>query len=185
MPHVRTTTPRTITTTMLAGLSLISTSVVMGEPAAPAPALTYAFSVRIELSPPVEQGTIDGARHRFIPITGGTISGPRLSGTVMAGGGDWQAIHPGGLTTIEARYFLRADDGTIISITNPGVRVASPDVTDRLARGEQVDPASYYFRSTPRFDVAPGPHDWLRTRTFVARGARAPDHVDLDVYTVE
>ncbi|WP_326523842.1 DUF3237 domain-containing protein [Sphingomonas sp.] len=152
---------------------------------APAPTLTYAFSARIDVAPPVEQGEIDGARKRFIPITGGTIAGPRLTGTVMPGGGDWQAILPGGLAKVEARYFLRAADGTVIGIHNVGVRVASPEVTEKLARGEKVDPGSYYFRATPVFDPPPGPHAWLRTKTFVGRGIRMPDHVVMDVYIVE
>ncbi|RYD61029.1 MAG: DUF3237 domain-containing protein, partial [Sphingomonadales bacterium] len=33
---------------------------------APAPTLTYAFSARVEVAAPVEQGEIDGARKRFI-----------------------------------------------------------------------------------------------------------------------
>jgi hypothetical protein len=155
------------------------------EAAPKAPTLTYAFSARITLLPPVEQGEIDGARKRFIPITGGTVTGPRLRGTVLAGGGDWQAILPGGLTRVEARYFLRADDGTVISIHNLGVRVASPEVTDRIARGESVPPDAYYFRSTPVFDAPPGNHGWLRERVFVARGIRMPDHVVIDFYIVE
>ncbi len=150
-----------------------------------APRLTQVFSLRIELAKPVEQGVIDGARHRFIAITGGTITGAKLTGTVMAGGGDWQEIHPGGLAVIEARYFLKADDGTVISIINPGVRVASAEVTERLARGEHVDPAEYYFRSTPRFEVTAGPHEWLRRSVFVARGIRRPDYVVLEVFAVE
>ncbi|MGF7146802.1 hypothetical protein FHS96_000411 [Sphingomonas zeicaulis] len=157
-------------------------------PAAPAetpPALTYAFTVRVELAPPVEQGEIDGGRRRFVPITGGTITGPRLNGTVLNGGGDWQTIYPGGFTRVEARYFLKAADGTVIGIHNPGMRVASPEVSARIARGETVDPASYYFRSSPVFDPPPGKHQWLREKTFVGRGIRMPDHVLIQFYIVE
>ena len=152
---------------------------------APAPSLTYAFSARVEVAAPVEQGEIDGARKRFIPITGGTITGPRLSGTVLPGGGDWQAIHAGGVTKVEARYFLKAADGAVIGIHNVGVRVASPEVTDRIARGEKVDPGSYYFRSAASFDPPPGAHQWLRTKVLVGRGIRMPDHVVIDFYIVE
>lgn len=155
------------------------------SPNAPAPTLTYAFSVTATLAPPVEQGEVDTGRKRFIPITGGTVSGPALSGEVLAGGGDWQVILPGGLTSIEARYFLKTADGTVIEVTNPGVRTASPDVIEKLAKGEPVDPAAYYFRTTPRFSVKPGPYEWLRRKVFVARGIRKPDSVVIDFYTVE
>ena len=154
-------------------------------PSAPAPSLTYVFSVTATLAPTVEQGEVDTGRKRFIPITGGTVSGPALSGEVLPGGGDWQVILPGGLTSIEARYFLKAVDGTVIEVTNPGVRTASPDVIEKLAKGEPVDPAAYYFRTTPRFSVKPGPYEWLRRKVFVARGIRKPDSVVIDFYAVE
>jgi hypothetical protein len=148
------------------------------------PILSHVFTVKITLAAPIEQGVIDGGRRRFVPITGGRIEGPKFSGTVLPGGGDWQTIYPDGFTRIEARYFLKAADGTVIGIHNPGVRVASAEVSDKLARGQVVDPASYYFRSSPIFDPPPGKHQWLRNRTFVGRGTRMPDHVIIEVYTV-
>lgn len=170
---------------LLAVAAATMTTAASPAPDAPMPELSHAFSIRVEVAPPVEQGEIDGARQRFIPITGGTVSGPKLNGKVLPGGGDWQAIHPGGLATILARYALQADDGTVIAIENPGVRVASPEVTERLANGEPVEPDAYYFRGTPKFTVTDGPHAWLRRKVFVARGIRRPDHVVIDVYTVE
>lgn len=154
-------------------------------PAAPAPSLTYAFSVRATLAPAVEEGEVDGGRRRFIPITGGEVGGPALNGTVLAGGGDWQVIMPGDLTSIEARYFLKTADGTVIEVTNPGVRTAAPEVIEKLAKGEPVDPSAYYFRTTPRFVVKDGPYAWLRRKVFVARGIRRPDSVVIDFYAVE
>jgi len=156
----------------------------VAEPSAPAPTLEYAFTVKAELLPPVEQGEIDGKRKRFIAITGGSVDGPKFKGKVLPGGGDWQAIAPGGLTEVYARYSLQADDGTVVTVTNPGVRTASPEVIERLAKGEDVDPSLYYFRTTPSFDVKPGAHEWMRRMAFVARGIRKPDHVLIDFYIV-
>ena len=153
-------------------------------PAAPAPTLDYAFTATVLVAPPLEQGGVDGGRKRFIAITGGKVEGPLLSGEVLPGGGDWQVIEPNGLTRVEARYFLKAGDGTVIEVTNPGVRVADPAVIERLARGEEVDPSAYYFRTTPSFKVAEGAHGWLRRQAFVARGVRKPDRVLIDFYVV-
>lgn len=155
------------------------------QPSAPAPGLTYAFSLRATLSPPVEQGQVEGKRRRFIGITGGTVSGPKLQGVVLAGGGDWQAIGSDGRTEIMARYSLKADDGTIIAVLNPGLRIASTEVTAKLAAGVDVPPQAYYFRTTPSFEVADGPFAWMRRTLFVARGIRKPDHVVLDFYTID
>ncbi|WP_206239177.1 DUF3237 domain-containing protein [Novosphingobium terrae] len=165
--------------------ALLASSAAAGEPVPPpAPQLEYAFSAQITLDPPLEMGSVDGARRRYIGITGGTITGPMLQGTVLPGGGDWQSIEPDGLTHVEAHYALKAADGTVIEISNPGVRVASPEVSERLARGEEVDPSAYYFRTTPRFTVKPGPHDWLTRHAFVARGIRLPHEVRIDVFVV-
>jgi hypothetical protein len=198
MPHPRTPRPiangaakgpakraSLLAATLGAAALLATTPAVADGPAAPAPTLTYAFSVTAQLAPPVEQGVVDGKRRRFIGITGGTVSGPRLQGSVLPGGGDWQAIAPGGMTEIFARYSLRAADGTVIAVTNPGVRTASQDVIDRLTRGEQVDASAYYFRTTPVFEVAAGPFEWMRRHVFVARGTRNPDNVVIDFYMVE
>jgi hypothetical protein len=153
--------------------------------APPPPGLTYAFTAHVQIAAPVEQGSVDGGRQRFIAITGGTIEGPRLNGTILPGGGDWQTILPGGLTQVVARYFIRADDGTVIAIDNPGVRVASAAVTEQLARNEPVDPSAYYFRTTPRFTVTAGPHEWMRRTVFVARGIRRPTEVVIHFYAAD
>ena len=153
-------------------------------PAAQAPTLEYVFTVEALLLPPLELGYVDGGQKRFIAITGGRVSGPRLNGEILPGGGDWQVVEASGVTWVEARYFLRADDGTVIEVTNPGKRVASPEVTTQLARGEEVDPSDYYFRTTPRFAVQSGPHEWLRSSIFIARGIRKPKQVLIDFYRV-
>jgi len=148
-----------------------------------APTLEFVFEAMILLAPPVELGTVDGARRRFVPITGGTVSGPRLRGKVLAGGGDWQAIGEE-RTAVHARYTLEAADGTPILIDNVGVRVAKPDIIARLTAGEDLDPALYYFRTTPVFEVQAGPHDWMTRNVFVGQGIRHPDSVVLRVFRV-
>jgi hypothetical protein len=170
---------------LVAGSGLMA-STAQAAPPAPASALPLdlVFSARIEVGKPVEQGMVDGRRQRFIPITGGTVSGPKLKGIVLPVGGDWQTILPGGLTQILARYALQAEDGTVISITNPGVRTATAEVVERLSKGEDVDPSLYYFRTTPVFEVASGPYDWMRRHVFIGRGIRRPDHVLMEVYQV-
>lgn len=154
------------------------------KPAAPPPTLEWVFSLRATLAPPVELGTLDDGRRRFIAITGGEVYGPRLKGSVMPGGGDWQTIQPEGMTKVEARYFLKAADGTVIEVHNPGVRTADPGTIEALAKGEKVDPSAYYFRTSPVFRVAGNALAWMQRHTFVARGIRHPDSVIIDYYMV-
>lgn len=149
-----------------------------------APGLDHVFSLFVEVAVPQEQGIVDGRQVRFVAITGGRVAGPRLNGTVLPGGGDWQAIHSDGLALLETRYAIRADDGTVIGITNPAVRVASEAVTQRLARDEPVYSADYYFRSTPRFTAPDGAYGWLRRSIFVGVGIRRPTQVEIHVFAV-
>lgn len=150
-----------------------------------APALTYAFTVTLKAGAPVELGEVEGAKRRFIPILGGVASGPKLQGEVLPGGGDWQTVTPEGIAKIDARYFLKLADETIVEVVTPGVRVASADVAKRLAQGEDVDPKLYYYRITPQLRVKSGAQDWLGKTVFIAKGARRPDRVTFDFYAVE
>jgi len=167
--------------TVLAATLPRSASAAVKTPAPPA--LEFVFEAVILLAPPVELGVVDGARRRLVPITGGSVKGPRLNGKVLAGGGDWQAIGKV-RTAVHAKYTLEASDGTRIAIDNVGVRVAAPDIIARLTAGEDLDPALYYFRTTPIFEVQAGPHDWMTRSVFVGQGIRHPDNVVLRVFRV-
>jgi hypothetical protein len=121
---------------------------------------------------------------RVIPITGGTIRGERLNGTILAAGADFQLIRADGFTTLDARYVAELSDGTLIYIVNTGVRFGPPEVMARMTRGEPVDPAEVYFRTVPRFETAAPEHAWLTRSLFLATGARYADRVELALYEV-
>ena len=55
---------------------------------------------------------------------------------------------------------------------------------ERLARGENVDPSLYYFRTVMRFETADPQSAWLNRILALARGARRARAVDIDVYEV-
>ena len=52
-----------------------------------APALDFAFEVRAFLAPSVHIGHGAGETTTYVPVTGGTVEGPRLRGTVLPGDG--------------------------------------------------------------------------------------------------
>jgi hypothetical protein len=80
--------------------------------------MEFVFEERVTLAPAVVLGDTDLGHRQYIPITGGTIAGPRLKGEVIPGGWDFQLAYPGGCGTLSADYFLRAEDGTVIHILN-------------------------------------------------------------------
>ena len=114
---------------------------------APHPELV--FEIEALCSPPVDMGTIDGGKARMIPITGGRVYGLKLNGEVMPGA-DWSIMRENGLATVEARYAIRADDGTIIQIFNSATTKVGQMREDGVA-----------MITTPRFIAPDGPHDWL------------------------
>lgn len=151
----------------------------------PVPPLLFAFRATIEIGTPIELGASGDARKRVIPITGGSFAGPDIAGVVLSGGADWQSIRADGTADILARYTLRATDGTPISVVNPGYRHGPAAVIAQLGRGEDVDPALYYFRTTPQFAVADAsPHAWLGRHAFVCTAARFATRVVLDCYRI-
>ena len=92
----------------------------------------------------------------------------------MPGGADWQYVRGDGVIELEARYSIRTADGTEIAVTNRGLRRAAPEIMERMARGEAVDPALVYFRTVPTFEAPPAPTNGSIS-VFVATAARLPD----------
>ncbi|MGE3679694.1 MAG: DUF3237 domain-containing protein [Burkholderiales bacterium] len=142
------------------------------------------FSARITLAPIRDLGDTPAGHRRIIDITGGTFSGSRLSGRVLPGGADWQVIRADRVAFLEARYTLETTDGALIYVRNIGYRHAPPDVLERLMRGEDVDPALYYMRTTPLFKTSAARYAWLNRIICVGSGARRPAGVELDFYEV-
>jgi hypothetical protein len=121
---------------------------------------------------------------RIVPILGGRIAGPRLTGEVMAGGADYQLIRDDGVAEIEARYTLKLDDGALVYVVNRGLRHAAPEDMAKLLRGEFVPPERVYFRTAPAFETAAPQHAWLMRSLFLGLGERRPDSVRVRLFAL-
>lgn len=119
---------------------------------------------------------------RFIPITGGTFHGARLSGHLLPGGADCQLIRPDGVAELDVKATFQVDDGTIFLMRGLGMRHGPQEVLDRIAAGDAVDPATYYFRETMIFEAPAGPHDWLNRIIAVATGERRAATVHINAH---
>lgn len=139
---------------------------------------------RADLGQPLELGHTPWGRRRIIPILGGEFDGPRLSARILAGGADWQVIHEDGMAAIDTRYTLQAQDGELISVATRGVRHGPPEVLRRLADGEVVDPADYYFRVWIQYEAGAEAYRWLNRIVAVASAVRLADQVIYDAYAL-
>lgn len=131
---------------------------------------------------PVVIGEVAGQSRRCIPILGGLVSG-RLAGDVLPGGADWQQVAQDGTIEIEARYVLRLTEG-LVEVESRGLRSGPSEVLARLAKGELVDPALYYFRTAMRFRTAVPELAWLGRILAISSGERLVDGVRLMVREV-
>jgi hypothetical protein len=154
------------------------------EAQGPAIALRHLFELRARVGAPVVGHASGLGLRRIVPVLGGTFEGERIRGAILPGGADHQLIRPDGVTELDVRLALLTDDGASLYMTVLGVRTASPEVTARIAAGEDVDPSLYYFREALRFETGEARYAWLNGRLFVATGVRRPDHVGLSVYEV-
>ena len=147
-------------------------------------ALRFAFEIRASIAPPVDGGKGRYGHRRIIPISGGTVRGPRLTGRVLPGGADYELQRADGNSQVEAHYVIEAEDGTPIYIRNTGLFIAGPETLARLDAGEEVAPEDYYFRTAPVFDAPDGPHGWLSDRLFVAETRFTHAEVTILVHEV-
>jgi len=145
----------------------------------------HLFTMTAEVPKIVDLGATPNGARRIATVTGGTFKGERLSGKLQpAPGGDWLLLRPDGATVLDVRVTLETDDGELIYMTYRGLRHGPPEVMARLAKGESVDPASYYFRTTPVFETASKKYDWLNRIVSVATGRREASGPVYEVYEV-
>ena len=140
------------------------------------------FHVSAEVGEVRSLGEAPGGERRVVPILGGTFEGDTLAGEVLSGGADWQWRRGDGTLDIDAHYALRERGGAVIEVRSRGLRTGPPAVLDRLARGEDVDPGQYFFRTVLRFTTGDAHFDWLNRTIGIATAVRRARRVELDVY---
>ncbi len=150
----------------------------------PAPPLEFLCELKVNLKPPLVVGETPHGVRRIIPITGGTVDG-RIKGAILEGGADWQVLRNDAVAELDAHYQLKTEDGVIIYIHNQGLRVATPEVAARIAKGEIVAPSEYYFRSVMKLEAPKGRYGWINNAIFICKGIRNPDQVVIQVWEVK
>ena len=133
------------------------------------------FTLKLEVRPLTTVGDTPTTLRRIGVIYGGRFEGERLSGEVLDGGSDWQSVRSDGSTMLDVRLVLKTDDGALIAVNYKGLRHGPPEIIARIGRGEEVDPASYYFRISPMFETASEKYAWLNGILAVGIGHRFAD----------
>lgn len=142
------------------------------------------FTIHADLADILQFGKTPVGERRVIHILGGRVEGARMTGQILPGGADWQVIRADGAADIQARYTIKSESGGLVLVSSEGLRHGPPDIITKLAKGEPVDPALYYFRTLMRFETADPALIWMNRILAIAHGARLPNAVTLDVFEV-
>jgi hypothetical protein len=140
--------------------------------------------VSCEVDAIVSLGAAPRGERRFVPLRGGTVSGPELSGEIVDGGVDWQWQRPDGVLEIAAHYVIRTPDGALVEVQSDGLRHGPAPVMERMARGEPVAPDEYFFRTLVRFTTGAPAWAHLNRVMALAVGQREAQRVVLDFYRI-
>jgi len=157
----------TATLALAAGLPALARA---GEPAASAPLpagarvpkFEFVYECNATLSAAIEMGkTVEGQR-RIIPITGGTVRGPKIQAELLSGGWDWNLSRNDGAGSVDAAYYMKTDDGVLIRIVNKGVGGGGGPPAAPAANGE-----AFFMFTHPEFEAPAGKYDWMNRAMFV------------------
>src|SRR5690606_7853979 len=107
------------------GTDVVGHAVVSdAAPAIAVPGLSVIARLEVEVGSPIVVGRAGGGQRRVVPVLGGRVLGPRLTGSVVAGGSDVQLVRPDGVVEIDSRYVVELEDGARVFVHDAGVRHA-------------------------------------------------------------
>jgi hypothetical protein len=92
-------------------------------------------------------------------------------------------VRSDGSTLLDVKLVLETTDGALIGMTYNGIRQGPADVIERVNKGEDVDPARYYFRTNPIFETA-SRYSWINGILAIGAGYRTPAGVIYSLFEV-
>ncbi len=150
----------------------------------PKPELVHECTYSARLKPAVDFGAGPTGHRLYAEVTGGTVSGARISGRLTSGGGDWVVSGADGFGRIDVRAQVTTDDGANIFAQYYGLLEMNEAAMTAVLTGTGTDYADQYFRVTPRFETGDERYQWLTQSVFLATGHMIPGGVEYELYRV-
>lgn len=135
----------------------------------PPTAGTLAFSVSLTVSATHDVGNTQFGKRRQLDVSGGTITGDKLKGTVLTGGLDYELTLSTGAMELEQVLIYKTSDNTSIFVRNCGVAA----------------PGDSAIRIVPDIEApTSGAYAWLNTTKLVGTRVVEGNKITLEVYDV-
>lgn len=151
------------------------------------PELRYLLTLEAQIRPPLDGGKGPLGRRQLNAVNEGRFYGPRMSGQINPGTGDWMLTR-NGIRVVDARIVLVTDDGATIHMSYAGRIWFDDSVASSLANSatrHQIDRSKYYFRTAPFFETGHPRYTWLNGIVSVGVGRLIPaGGVAYDVFEV-
>jgi hypothetical protein len=146
--------------------------------------LEYEFEYHAELKRPVDVGLGPYGTRMFFEATDGEVTGERISGRLLTGGGDWVLMGPDGWGRLDVRILLQTHDGRP-DLRHLPRRPRAQRVRPEGAGRGWCDPlGGPVLRVTPRLETGDERYGWVNRAVFVAEGRIHPVGVQYRVYRV-
>ena len=130
---------------------------------------TLVFSVSLTVSATHDVGNTQYGKRRQLDVSGGTITGDKLQGSVLSGGLDYELTLSNGAMEVEEVLVYKTSDNTSIFLRNCGVAAAG-DQAVRIVPDIEAPTSSSFA--------------WLNTTKLVGTRVVTGDKITLDVYDV-
>ncbi len=143
------------------------------------------MTFRAQLKTPVSAGKGPLGTRTIFDTIGGRAEGARLSGKVLASGGDWILLDDKGTGRLDVRATVETDDGAIIYVQYFGVLEMNEKVMQGLASGKGTDYGDTYYMIQPRLETGDERYDWVNRIVTVGEGRMLPNNaVEYRVFEV-
>jgi uncharacterized protein DUF3237 len=149
--------------------------------------LAHLFTLRAGIGTSDDTGQGSLGRRMRDSVGVGTFAGARLRGELLPGSADWRLLRQDMTSMVDARVMLRTDDGAHIYMSYGGRIVVGPELLAQArdpSRRHLLDPASYYFRTTPTFETGIESYRWLNNIVCVGSGKLTAKGVDYEIFEV-
>jgi len=154
---------------------------------APPPTLDYLGLIDLNISP-TDFGTTPFGGRMVVDILGGTIEGPKLTGTVLSTGGDWALATPDGILHLECRITIKTNDEkpAFIYVNYRGKLIFGE--TEQKILGGAIPPVDFGVSKslfmTPFFETSDNRYTWLNQVVAVGQGRLLPGKVQYRLYVL-